>query len=193
MQNRATQNKLSAARVTNLVPGPFGALPVGALLAMSGGGELDPLMPIDMRGAGPVIASMKAGFFPFAIGTAAYPTQWRPVSDTTFLSQALSDSFDHLRNTLSNTKGVTLSNSTVTQVQAVMKKLEKSEEDVKEQRENINQFNNLLASGKAVAKGTVDYAKIKATVDRYNESLKAQNKYETKILRVIATLGARLI
>jgi hypothetical protein len=189
LEHRKAQNKLAEARLIRIVGSPFPTpFPFRVL---GGGGNLDPLMPIDMRGAGPMIAAMRAGSF--ALGTVGYPTQWRPVSDSTFISYQLDASLAQVTKGLA-AKGITIEPTTVTQIENVNKALKKAEKDVKENRDVLNKYNNMLASGDVKPKDASDatITEMKEIVDKYNENLKAKNKSEVKILRVLAVLAAKL-
>jgi hypothetical protein len=108
------------------------------------------------------------------------------------VSQSLLDAFEHLNSTLKNSGKGSLDEPTRKKVDDVIAKLKEAEEEVKSHRDAINDFTGLLASGKVTnTHKNMKYEDIKATVQRYNESLKLQNKLETKILRVVATLGFR--
>ena len=189
LEHRKAQNKLAEARLIRIVGSPFHtSIPFRVL---AGGGNLDPLMPIDMRGAGPMIAAMRAGSF--ALGTVGYPTQWRPVSDSTFISYQLDASLAQVTKGL-EAKGITIEPSTVTQIENVNRALKDAEKNVKENRDILNKYNNMLASGEVKPKdaGDATLADMKKIVEKYNENLKAKNKSEVKILRVLAVLAAKL-
>jgi hypothetical protein len=190
LEHRKAQNKLAEARLIKMVgiPSPT-PLPFRVLLG--GGGNLDPLMPIDMRGAGPMIAAMRAGSY--ALGTVGYPTQWRPVSDSTFISYQLEASLAQVTKGLA-AKGIQIDSATVTQIENVNQTLKDAEKAVKENRDILNKYNNMLASGDVIpsSAGEATLAEMKIIVDKYNDNLKAKNKSEVKILRVLAVLAAKL-
>jgi hypothetical protein len=194
MEFRKAQNKLNEARIVRFrssILGPLVPLPFGVL---AGGGNLDPLMPVDMRGAGPMIADMRAGSSGgFALGTVAYPTQWRPVSDSTFISNGLKMSLAQVTSALTE-KGVNVDDDVKNNVNKVVDDLEKAEKAVKANRDVLTKYNNLLSSGEVTARRgeKVDINEMTQIVDQYNTSMKAKNKSEVKILRVLAVLASRL-
>jgi hypothetical protein len=191
MEHRKAQNKLAEARLVRLVPSAFPvSLPYGVL---AGGGNLDPLMPVDMRGAGPMIAAMRAGSSGgFALGTVGYPTQWRPVSDSTFISHQLAASLKQVTKALA-AKGVTIDPDVEAKVKEVNAALKLAEENVKENRNVLNKFNNMLSSGDVLPEnGKASLAEITNVVTKYNDNMKLKNKNEVKILRVLSVLASKL-
>jgi len=204
MEKRKKDAELMLARATPLVSGVMG--PVGPEVflrlssSMSGGANLDPSIPIDMRGAGPIIASMKAGFFNgLAIGTGNSPTQWRPVSDVIFISGQLRAAYNTLLSRIEKITGreKVLSKDVNDHVKSVIDKLEQAEKDVKETRDQLTKYNEIIASGqsslsKNSRNGLVDLTNLKQSVKLYNDAQTLRNRYEQKIFRVISTLGLKL-
>jgi hypothetical protein len=116
-----------------------------------------------------MIAAMRAGSF--ALGTVGYPTQWRPVSDSTFISYQLDASLAQVTKGLA-AKGITIEPATVRQIEDVNKALKKAENDVKENRDILNKYNNMLASGEVKPADSRDatITEMKTIVDKYNEN-----------------------
>jgi hypothetical protein len=192
MEYRKAQNKLAEARLVRLVPAAFPvSLPYGIL---AGGGNLDPLMPVEMRGAGPMIAAMRAGSYgSFALGTVGYPTQWRPVSDSTFIANQLETSLAQVTSAL-DAKGIKIDPDVKKKVEEVNKDLKEAEEDVKKNRDILTKYNNMLSSGEVLPKTSAEssISEMEKIVEKYNTNMKLKNKSEVKILRVLAVLASKL-
>jgi hypothetical protein len=142
---------------------------------------LDPVMPIEMRGAGYAVAHMRGGHFPLMLGTVGSPTQWRPISDDSFISLSLRQALDSLNNTL-KTKHASLDPATKTNVDTLITQLEAAEKAVKDERDNLNSFNNAIATGSANVQG-------KKNIDN---AMKNRQKLENKLFRVVIALGGKV-
>jgi hypothetical protein len=151
-----------------------------------------------------MLASMKAGFFPFAIGTGISPSQWRPVGDVAFISGQLKMAYNSLVERLekmtgksSNSPRFALSNEVQEKVDDAIKNLETAEKEVKERRDELTKYNEMISSGQSKV-GPFTPAKvltpdsIKKSVELYNEAQKNRHRYEMKVFRVISTLGLKL-
>lgn len=204
MEKRKRDTELMLARATPLVAGPMGPMGPEVFLrlssSMSGGADLDPSIPVEMRGAGPMLASMKAGFFNgLAIGTGSFPTQWRPVSDVLFISGQLRDAYDTLVGRIEKLTGKNnvLSGTVKSQVDSAISNLERAEKKVKESRDQLTKYNEIISSGQSKLSSrsgvaSVTPATIKQSVEIYNDAQKERHKYEMKVFRVISTLGLKL-
>jgi hypothetical protein len=199
MEQRKRQSELAYARVAQPAnmfgaPFPFNGPSVSVQL-MRGGqqSDLNPDFPIEMRGAGYAIAQMRGGQLPLMLGTVASPTSWRPVSDGSFISASLKAALASLEQSLSS-KGATLADATKTQVSALIQQLEDAEKAVKNSRNELNTFNNAIASGNANVKDqkNIDASTITRTVEAYNMAMKSRQKLENKLFRVVIALGGKV-
>jgi hypothetical protein len=206
MDQRKKQTALAAARVIPSgglfgLPLPFMHQPSVSVLFKGGASGydafdpsvLDPVMPIEMRGAGYAVAHMRGGHFPLMLGTVGSPTQWRPISDDSFISLSLRQALDSLNNTL-KTKHASLDPATKTNVDTLITQLEAAEKAVKDERDNLNSFNNAIATGSANVQGkkNIDSATLSRTVDAYNNAMKNRQKLENKLFRVVIALGGKV-
>lgn len=200
MAQRKLQTQAAAARVIPVPSGfPFGALGPGAgglniTVSQRGGAELDPIHPIEMRGAGHMIAAMKGGFGPFFLGTASSPTSWRPVDDNSFISASLEQALASLKSTLQGT-GTSLESKTDTDIQQLITNLKEAEKQVRKSRDALNDMNKAIASGTAdhKGKGEISMEVVQKTADAYNQSMKMRQKLENKLFRVVIALGGKVI
>ena len=198
MAQRKLQTQAAAARVIPVPSGfPFGALGPGGLnitVSQRGGAELDPIHPIEMRGAGHMIAAMKGGFGPFFLGTASSPTSWRPVDDNSFISASLEQALASLKSTLQGT-GTSLESKTDTDIQTLITNLKEAEKQVRKNRDALNDMNKAIASGTAdhKGKGEITMDIVQKTADSYNQSMKMRQKLENKLFRVVIALGGKVI
>lgn len=205
MEQRKRQSELALARVAHSAPmfgAPFGA-PFGAfngpqisVQLMKGGqlpNDLNPEFPIEMRGAGYAMAQMRGGQLPLMLGTISSPTSWRPVSDSSFISASLKAALASLEQSLT-AKGATLADATKTQVAKLITDLEAAEKAVKESRDELNTFNNAIASGNANVKDqkNIDSTTVTRTVEAYNMAMKSRQKLENKLFRVVIALGGKV-
>jgi hypothetical protein len=206
MDQRKKQTALAAARVIPSgglfgLPLPFMHNPSVSVLFRGGGGSdefdtasLNPEMPIEMRGFGYEVAHMRGGFgFPLMLGTVGSPTQWRPVSDDSFISLSLRQALDSLNDTL-KTKNASLDGPTKNNVDTLITQLEAAEKAVKDARDDLNTFNNAIATGSANVQGkkNIDSATLSRTVDAYNNAMKNRQKLENKLFRVVIALGGKV-
>jgi hypothetical protein len=201
MERRQKAALLQQAMRTRLVA-PIGIV-AGPWPGMTGGANLNPEYPIEMRGAGQVISSMRAGWFPYAIGTLATPTQWQPVSDVVFLSAQLNNSYKELTKLLMNQKTpVVLDPTTDKEVQDLITKLKDAELEVKKRRDTLSKYNEMISTGNAadldelggknIGKVEDRIKKIDDAVETYNRVQQKRHKTEMKIFRVISALSMRL-
>jgi hypothetical protein len=156
--------------------------------------ELKIEMPIEMKGFGYEVAHMRGGFgLPIMLGTVGSPTQWRPISDDSFISLSLRQALDSLNNTL-KTKNASLDGPTKSNVDTLITQLEAAEKAVKDERDNLNSFNNAIATGSANVqnKKNIDTATLTRTVDAYNNAMKNRQKLENKLFRVVIALGGKV-
>jgi hypothetical protein len=149
MDQRKRQTALAQARVIPSgglfgLPLPFMHSPSVSVLFKGGangseafdGSVLDPLMPIEMRGSGYAVAHMRGGQYPVMLGTIGSPTQWRPVSDDSFISQSLRQALNSLNATL-QTKNAELDPKTTQNVDNLVTQLELAEKAVKDNTNKI--------------------------------------------------------
>jgi len=207
MDQRKKQTALAAARVIPSgglfgLPLPFMHQPSVSVLFKGGANGVDgfdtsslnPEMPIEMKGFGYEVAHMRGGFgFPMMLGTVGSPTQWRPISDDSFISLSLRQALDSLNDTL-KTKNASLDNATKTNVDTLVLQLEAAEKAVKDARDDLNTFNNAIATGSANVqnKKNIDTATLGRTVDAYNNAMKNRQKLENKLFRVVIALGGKV-
>jgi hypothetical protein len=204
MDQRKKQTALAQARVIPSgglfgLPLPFMHQPSVSVLFRGGGSDafdpsiLDPIMPIEMRGSGYAVAHMRGGQFPIMLGTVGSPTQWRPVSDDSFISLSLRQALDSLNNTL-ETKKASLDSATKTNVDNLITQLEAAEKAVKDERDNLNTFNNAISTGSADVqnKKHINTATLTRTVEAYNNAMKNRQKLENKLFRVVIALGGKV-
>jgi len=206
MDQRKRQSALAQARVIPSgglfgLPLPFMHSPSVSVLFKGGAsgydafdpGVLDPVMPIEMRGAGYAVAHMRGGQFPLMLGTVGSPTQWRPVSDDSFISQSLRQALDSLNDTL-KTKNASLDGQTKNNVDTLVLQLEQAEKAVRDARDDLNTFNNAIATGSANVQGkkNINTETLGRTVDAYNNAMKNRQKLENKLFRVVIALGGKV-
>jgi len=199
MEQRKRQSELAYARVAqpaNMfgMPVPFNGHQVTVQL-MRGGNQdnLNPEFPIEMRGSGYSIAHMRGGQFPLMLGTLGSPTSWRPVSDSSFISASLKAALASLEQSL-DAKGATLADATRAQIANLITELEAAEKKVKDARNELNTFNNAIATGNANVKDKKDItsATITSSVEAYNMAMKSRQKLENKLFRVVIALGGKV-
>jgi predicted translin family RNA/ssDNA-binding protein len=91
-------------------------------------------------------------------------------------------------------KGATLADATKTQVNGLITSLEAAEKAVKESRDELNTFNNAIASGNANVKDqkNIDADTVTRTVQAYNMAMKSRQKLENKLFRVVIALGGKV-
>jgi hypothetical protein len=168
---------------------------------MKGGADLDISYPIEMRGAGPMIAAMRGGMYPFMLGTASSPTSWTPVSDRSFISASLRMALASLMSSLKS-KNYVLSDDTKTEVDSLITKLEAAEKSVVSYRDNLTSINNAIASGHDSVNKIKDGAKdgsqialadVTKIADEYNNAMKMRQKLENKLFRVVVALGGKVV
>jgi len=201
MQQRKKQTQAALARpvlASGAGPfGPFGAGPGGLSIRMFGGASealasIDPLNydPIEMRGAGPMLASMRGGNY--VIGTTSSPTQWRPIDDNSFISASLSAAIKQLQASAAQ-QGSKLEAAVEQNVNALILALQNAEKAVKDERNKINDMNNAIASGSAKHMPGVDTTAgdIQRAADAYNNAMKNRQKIENKLFRVVIALGGK--
>jgi hypothetical protein len=165
---------------------------------MAGGSKLDDTMPIEMRGAGQMFSSMRAGsplgLMGYAIGS-PLNSQFSPMDNSLFISSQLSMAYENLKRNIerkTNSDKV-LSDDVQKQVTNSIKALKDAENEVKENRDRLTKFNEMISTGQAsVTKDDrVEPDDLKKSVDLYNASQQNRHKLEMRVLRVIRTLGLK--
>jgi hypothetical protein len=170
--------------------GMFGAFNPGALQislqqAQRGGNmdvlEMDPYMPVEMRGSGYKYAAI-GGQFGFV--------NFRAPADTSFISAPLEASLATLKGMLAQ-KGATLDGTVDTRVNGLVADLRHAEQQVIEERDRINTFNREIMSGNInVNRGqSMNHQNIVNTVDSYNKAQERRNKLENKFFKVVIAMG----
>jgi hypothetical protein len=201
MEQRKKQSLLAQARVVAPPSGGLFGMPMlpspSVSVLFRGGAMEHPELdnhPIEMRGAGYAVAHMRGGQFPLMLGTVGAPTQWRPVSDSSFISSSLRAAFESLQATLKNKNNATLEDGVRQNVTDLITKLEAAEQAVRDERAKLNSFNSAIATGSAQVDGLKDIKAdaITRTVDSYNNAMKSRQKLENKLFRVIIALGGKV-
>jgi len=176
--------------------GPFGGVAPGGLdISFRGGANealssIDPMNydPIEMRGAGPMLAAMRGGMG-LLVGTTASPTQWRPIDDNSFISANLESAIDQLEANIV-AAGATLEPAVRANVKDLIERLKTAEENVKKERNRLNTMTNAIATGTKPT-GVVNSNDITAAADSYNAAMKNRQKIENKLFRVVIALGGK--
>lgn len=197
MQRRKVIAERSMANLTRLKTTLV--LPPG-FIPMAGGSKLDDTMPIEMRGAGQMFSSMRAGslgLMGYAIGS-PLNSQFSPMDNSLFISSQLSMAYENLKRNIEKITKRTdiLSDDVQRQVTDSIKALKNAENEVKENRDRLTKFNEMISTGQASfgSLGPTDkVAKddLKKSVDLYNASQQNRHKLEMRVLRVIKTLGLK--
>ena len=199
MEQRKKQNIGAYARpVMASAFGPFGGVAPGGLdISFRGGANealasIDPMNydPIEMRGAGPMLAAMRGGMG-LLVGTTASPTQWRPIDDNSFISASLESAIDQLEANIV-AAGATLDPAVRANVKDLIERLKTAEENVKKERNRLNTMTNAIATGTKPT-GLVNSDEITAAADSYNAAMKNRQKIENKLFRVVIALGGKQI
>ena len=197
MTERKKKNDAAMARPVAMGFGPFGGVPPAISMSFRGGANaalasVDPFNydPIEMRGAGPMLAAMRGGM---VIGTTSSPTQWRPIDDNSFISASLRAAIAQLKaNIAQQNNGATLDDAVNNEVEDNIKKLEDAEKAVRANRDKLTTMNNAIATGYK-ADGTVTVADITAATESYNAAMKNRQKLENKLFRVVIALGGKQV
>jgi len=197
MDERKKQNLAALARPTAAMGwGPFGGVPPAISMSFRGGANaalasVDPSNydPIEMRGAGPMLAAMRGGM---VVGTTSSPTQWRPIDDNSFISASLEGAIAQLKANIAQHQGATLDAGVETQVTNLIQALKTAEKNVKEERDRLTTMNNAIATGYK-PNGNVGTADIQAATESYNAAMKNRQKIENKLFRVVIALGGKQI
>ena len=194
MEKRKRDTELAKARLSSVNSGVLG-LPLPLLgpnsvlvqLGQRGGAQLNPLYPIEMRGAGRIFAEMRGGAG-WVIGTTLSPTAFRPLSDESFISNSLEVALNNLVQTLKQ-KGSTLEATTETNVRTLVEQLRSKEAEVRKRRDELNTMSQILGSQNTKPGASVNETDIKDTIEAYNQSNTSRQKLENKLFRVIIALG----
>ena len=199
MAERKKKNDAAMARPVAMGFGPFGGVPPAISMTFRGGANaalasVDPFNydPIEMRGAGPMLAAMRGGM---VIGTTSSPTQWRPIDDNSFISASLRAAIGQLKaNIAAQNNGATLAPDVNKEVEDNISALEKAEKAVRANRDKLTTMNNAIATGYKAASGSiVDVAEITAATESYNAAMKNRQKLENKLFRVVIALGGKQV
>ena len=198
MEERRKQTLAAFARpVAAMGWGPFGGVAPPISMTFRGGANaalasVDPFNydPIEMRGAGPMLAAMRGGM---VIGTTSSPTQWRPIDDNSFISASLRAAIGQLTANLI-AQGAKLAPDVNKEVEDNITALEKAEKAVRANRDKLTTMNNAIATGYKAASGSaVDVAEITAATESYNAAMKNRQKLENKLFRVVIALGGKQV
>lgn len=196
MEKRKRDTELAKARITPVNSGILGLPflpPTGLSVFLGprvGGGEpqLNPLYPVEMRGAGRIIAEMRGGNGSWVVGTNMSPTSFRPLSDQSFISNSLEIALNNLTQTLKQ-KNSDLDDSTKNRITGLVAELRAKEEEVKKNRDQLNKMSQILGSQNTSVGTKVGDVEIQRTVEAYNQSNTSRQKLENKLFRVIIALG----
>ena len=199
MEERKKQSLLALARPTAAMGfGPFGGIPPSFSMSFRGGAnsafasiDSSNYDPIEMRGAGPMLAAMRGGVY--VVGTTSSPTQWRPIDDNSFISASLRAAIAQLKaNIAQQNNGAKLDDAVNNEVEDNIKKLEDAEKAVRANRDKLTTMNNAIATGYK-ATGSVTVADITAATESYNAAMKNRQKLENKLFRVVIALGGKQV
>jgi hypothetical protein len=197
MAERKKKNDAAMARPVAMGLGAFGGVPPPISMSFVGGAnsafasiDSSNYTPIEMRGAGPMLAAMRGGM---VLGTTSSPTQWRPIDDNSFISASLRAAYAQLKANI-EAQGSKLDNDVDNEVNANIKALEDAEKAVRANRDKLNSMNNAIATGyKAASGSTVNVAEITAATQSYNAAMKNRQKLENKLFRVVIALGGKQV
>jgi hypothetical protein len=201
MAERKKKNDAAMARPVAMGFGPFGGVPPPISMSFVGGAnsafasiDSSNYAPIEMRGAGPMLAAMRGGHgHGMVIGTTSSPTQWRPIDDNSFISASLEAAIAQLRANL-QAQGATLAEEVATEVDTNITALKNAEKAVRANRDRLTTMNNAIATGYKPASGaTINIAEITAATDSYNAAMKNRQKLENKLFRVVIALGGKQV
>ena len=163
--------------------GPMGQLNIA--FQQRGGGLRQPIAldhPIEMRGGGYDIASMKGGYL---IGP------FRPITDESFISESMSMALTTLRDKINKTGS--LSPGSEAAINQLVTDLKKKEKDVKTTRDNLISLNNAIANGEFTPGANVTQQQIEEEAEKYNRANKERQSLENKGVRVIVTLNGFVV
>jgi hypothetical protein len=200
MAERKKKNDAAMARPVSMGLGAFGGVPPPISMSFVGGAnsafasiDSSNYTPIEMRGAGPMLAAMRGGMGGVVIGTTSSPTQWRPIDDNSFISASLRAAYAQLKANL-KAQGAELAVDVDAEVNKNITDLENAEKAVRANRDKLNSMNNAIATGyKAASGSTVDVAEITAATQSYNAAMKNRQKLENKLFRVVIALGGKQV
>ena len=200
MAERKKKNDAAMARPVAMGFGPFGGVPPPISMSFVGGAnsafasiDSSNYTPIEMRGAGPMLAAMRGGHGGMVIGTTSSPTQWRPIDDNSFISASLRAAIAQLKaNIAQQNNGAKLDDAVNNEVEDNIKKLEDAEKAVRANRDKLTTMNNAIATGYK-ATGSVTVADITAATESYNAAMKNRQKLENKLFRVVIALGGKQV
>jgi len=179
---------------------PYSAFPRSKLeIHLKGGEQLNANYPIEMRGFGPLLASSMRGGNTglLTVGNVNSPTIWRPISDDSFISESLFLAVQKLVQKL-KANGMNLEAAVENKIDQRMADLQAAETRAKNLRDKLdfaakqfvgvgtsNSFKDgILQSGKLVGN-----AELEGLRDAYNDAIKAVQKNEGVILKVIDRMG----
>jgi len=201
MEERKKQSLLAFARpVAAMGFGPFGGIPPSISMSFRGGAnaalasiDYSNYAPIEMRGAGPMLAAMRGGHGGMVIGTTSSPTQWRPIDDNSFISASLEAAIAQLKaNIAAQNSGASLDNAVDDKVKSLIKDLKDAEKAVRAERDRLTTMNNAIATGYKPT-GAVSTTEITAATESYNAAMKNRQKLENKLFRVVIALGGKQV
>ena len=198
MEERRKKTLAAFARpVAAMGWGPFGGVAPPISMTFRGGANaalasVDPFNydPIEMRGAGPMLAAMRGGVY--VVGTTSSPTQWRPIDDNSFISASLEAAIGQLKANIAQHQGANLDTAVENTVARLIKELKDAEKAVRVERDKITTMNNAIATGYKPT-GTVNTDDITAATESYNAAMKNRQKLENKLFRVVIALGGKQV
>jgi hypothetical protein len=187
-QRKQQAKNASPARLVSGAPFPFLGRPGGLTISLTGGSQMETLdsnYPIEMRGGGYKFAAL-GGYFGMV--------NFRPPTDSSFISQPLETAIQNLKSTLGQ-KGAKLDNDVEVRVNGLVADLKETEKRIQEHARTLQSYNAGVMSNeiKAESGKTYNIANIEQTVSSYNDAMKRRSKIEGKLFKVVVALGNEVV